>query len=135
MQRSIKVSKRVTQKQTSIWTRPAAEEFFGISFLSREHQIALSADIEAIFLQIAVPSDDSRSILFFWPEDSKQNMEVYEYKQHVSEAKSLPNCANYSFHKVANDNAVNDQSIVRSVQRIIYMDDCVKSVRSPQEAI
>ena len=63
----------------------------GINFRSREHQIALSADIEAMFLQIALPSDDSRCLLFSWPEDSKHNMEFYEYKQHVSGAKNLPN--------------------------------------------
>ena len=106
----------------------------GINFRSREHQIALSADIEAMFLQIALPSDDSRCLLFSWPEDSKHNMEFYDYKQHVSGAKSLPNCANYSFHKVANDNAVNHQILVRSVQRTFYMDDCLKTVISPQEA-
>ena len=49
-------------------------------------------------------------------------------------AKSSPTCANYAWHKVAKDNAVNDESIVRTVQRNFYMDDFLKSVRTPQEA-
>ena len=36
------------------------QSLIGIIFRFREHQIALSADIEAMFLQVAVPSDDSR---------------------------------------------------------------------------
>ena len=49
-------------------------------------------------------------------------------------AKSSPTCANYAWLKVAKDNAVNDESIVRTVQRNFYMDDFLKSVRTPQEA-
>ena len=55
----------------------------GIIFRFREHQIALSADIEAMFLQVAVPSDDSRCLRFLWREDPKQEIEVYEYTRHV----------------------------------------------------
>ena len=44
------------------------QSLVGIIFCFREHQIALSADIEAMFLQIAVPSDDSRCLRFLWRE-------------------------------------------------------------------
>ena len=40
------------------------QSLIGIIFRFREHQIALSADIEARFLQVAVPSDDSRCLRF-----------------------------------------------------------------------
>ena len=36
---------------------------------------------------------------------------------------------------MAKDNAVNDESLVRTVQRNFYIDDFLKSVRTPQEAI
>ena len=36
---------------------------------------------------------------------------------------------------MAKDNAVNDESLVRTVQRNFYIDDFLKSVRIPQEAI
>ena len=106
-----------------------------IIFRFREHQIALSADIEAMFLQVAVPSDDSRGLQFPWREDPEQRIEVYEYTRHVFGAKSSPTCANYALHQVAKDNAVNNESVVRKVQRNFYMDDFLKSVRTPQEAI
>ena len=40
------------------------QSLVGKIFCFREHQIALSADIEAMFLQINVPSDDSRCLQF-----------------------------------------------------------------------
>ena len=106
-----------------------------IIFRFREHQVALSADIEAMFLQVAVPSDDSRRLRFFWREDPEQRIEVYEDTRHVFGAKSSPTCANYALHQVAKDNAKEDEDLVRAVQRNFYMDDFLKSVRTPQEAI
>ena len=56
-----KVVRCSPERLTSIWTRPAAESV-RIFFCFREHQIALSADIEAMFLQVAVPNDESRCL-------------------------------------------------------------------------
>ena len=86
-------------------------------------------------LQVAVPNDDSRCLRFLWREDPEQKIEVYEYKRHVFGAKSLPTCANYALHEVANDNAKEDDYLVKAVQRNFYMDDFFKSVGTPQEAI
>ena len=87
----------------------------GIIFRFREHKIALSADIEAMFLQVAVPNDDNRCLQFLWGEDPDWKIEVYEYTRHVFGTKSSPICANYALHQVAKDNAVNDESLVRTV--------------------
>ena len=110
------------------------QSLIGIIFRFREHQIALSADIEAMFLQIGVPSADSRCLGFFWRDNPEQRIEVYEYTRHVFGAKSLPTFANYALYQVAKDNAVNNENVVRTVQRNFYMDDFLKSVRTPQEA-
>ena len=111
------------------------QSLIGIIFRFREHQIALSADIEAMFLQVAVPKDDSRCLRFLWREDPERRIEIYEYTRHVFGAKSSPTCENYALHQVAKDNAVNDENLVKAVQRNFYMDDFLKSVRTPQEAI
>ena len=97
--------------------------------------MALSAEIEAMFLQVAVPNEDSRCLRFFWRDDPEQRIEVYEYTRHVFGAKSSPTCANYALHQLAKDNAVNNESVVRTVQRNFHMDDFLKSVRTPREAI
>ena len=111
------------------------QSLVGIICRFREHQIALSAYIEAMFLQIAVPSDDSRCLQFLWREHPEQKMEIYKYTRDVFGAKSLSTCANYALKQVVKDNAVNDESLAKTVQRNFYMDDFLKSVRTPQEAI
>ena len=115
--------------------RDLLQSLIKIKYLFREHQIALSADIEAMFLQVAVRSDVSRCLRFLWREDPEQRIEVYEYTRHVFGAKSSRTGANYALHQVAKDNAVNDESLVRTVQRNFFMDDFLKLVRTPQEAI
>ena len=77
----------------------------------REHQIALSADIEAMFLQVAVPSDDSRCLRFLWREDREQKIEFYEYKRHVFWPQRSPTSSNYALHHLAKGNAKNDESL------------------------
>ena len=74
------------------------QSLIGIIFRSREQQIALSADVEAMFLQVAVPNDDSLCLRFLWREDPERRIEVYEYTRHVFRAKSSPTCANYALH-------------------------------------
>ena len=53
----------------------------------REHRYAVSADIEAMFLQVAVPVDECRVFRFLWRTDSASNVDVYEYSRHVFGAK------------------------------------------------
>ena len=88
-----------------------------------------------MFLQVAVPNDDNRYLRFFWREDPEQRKKVYKYTRHVFGAKSLTTCANYALHQVAKDNAEEDQNPVKAIQRNSYMDDFLKSVRTPHEAI
>ena len=111
------------------------QSLIGIIFRFREHEMALSADIEAMFLQVAVPTDDSRCLRFLWRETPEQRIDVYEYTRHVFGAKSSPTCANYALHQVARDNAKNDEALVKTVQRNFYMDDFLKSVKTSHEGI
>ena len=109
------------------------QSLIGIIFRFRKYPIALSADIEAMFLQVAVPNDDSRCLQFLWQEDPEGRIEIYEYTRHVFGAKSLPTCANYALHQVAKDNAKDEETLVKAVQQNFYMDDFLKSVITPQE--
>ena len=72
----------------------------GIIIRFREHKIALSVDIEAIFHQVAVPSDDNRCLQFLWREDPEQRIKIYENTWHVFGVMSSPTCAKYALHQV-----------------------------------
>ena len=64
------------------------QSLIGINVSFREHQIALSANIEAMFFKVAVSSDESRCLQFLWREDQEQRIEAYEYTWRVFRAKS-----------------------------------------------
>ena len=92
-------------------------------FCFREHQIAPSADINAMFLQDAVPSDENRCLQFIWREDPEQRIEKSLSRDNkFFGAKSLSACASFALHQVAKDNTKNDRSLLRTVQRNLQMD-------------
>ena len=72
----------------------------GIIFRFREHQIAITADIESMFLQVAVPKEEFRDFRFLWRVRPDDNIGIFEYNRHVFGAKSSPTCANYGFQQV-----------------------------------
>ena len=46
---------------------------FGIVFRFREHQIAITADIESMFLQVAVTKEECRVLRFLWRDKQDDN--------------------------------------------------------------
>ena len=69
----------------------------GISFRFGENHIAITADIESMFLQVAVPKDECKVLRFSWRNEPDDNIGIFEYNRPVSGAKSSPTCANYEF--------------------------------------
>ena len=61
-------------------------------------------------------NDDNRCLQFIRRKDLEQRIEVYEYTRHAFGSKE-------------------EESLVTAVLRNFYMDDFLKSVRTPQEAI
>ena len=68
----------------------------GTIFRFREGPIALTADIESMFLQVQVPEQDRSCLRFLWRPRTNEPVQIYEYQRHVFGAKSSPTCANYA---------------------------------------
>ena len=60
----------------------------GIIFRFPDSQIAMTADSESMFLQVAVPKDENIFFRFLWQPDPTETVDVYEYKRHVFGASS-----------------------------------------------
>ena len=76
----------------------------GKIFRFQEGPIALTADIESMFLQVQVPERDKSCLRFLWRPTMNELVQIYEYQRHVFGAKSSPTCANYALKRVAIDN-------------------------------
>ena len=75
---------------------------------------------------------------FLWWENGDSEARPTEYRMnvHLFGALSSPGCANFGLKRIASDNeAKYGSTVVRFVHRNFYVDDGLKSVSSPSEAI
>ena len=107
----------------------------GTIFRFREGPIALTSDIESMFLQVQVPERDKSCLRFLWRPTMNEPVQIYEYQRHVFGAKSSPTCANYALKRVAIDNEDEFPIAAKTIQNNFYMDDFIKSVETPEDAI
>ena len=55
---------------------------------------------------------------------------------HLFGSASSPSCANFALRKTAKDNEADvDSSVIETVNRNFYVDDCLKSVSNEDEAV
>ena len=88
-----------------------------------------------MFLQVQVPDRDKSCLRFLWRPTRNEPVQIYEYQHHVFGAKSSPTCANYALKRVAIDNEDESPIAAKAIQNNVYMDDFIKSVETPEEAI
>ena len=107
----------------------------GTIFRFREGPIAQTADIESMFLQMQVPEQDRSCLRFLWRPRTKKPVRIYEYQRHVFGAKSSPNSANNTPKRVGLDNEEMYPIAARTIQNNFYLNNFIKSVEVPEEAI
>ena len=106
----------------------------GVLMRFRQELIAVSADIKAMFNQVAVPEEDQSVLRFLRRKKPSDKVEVYQYVRHIFGAKCSPTCSNYALQRTARDNKDSFPLEAEAVERNIYMDDLFKSVPSLLEA-
>ena len=107
----------------------------GTIFRCREGPIALTADIESMFLQVQVPEQDRSCLRFLWCPRTNEPVQIYGYQRHVFGAKSSPTCVNYALKQLGLDNIRKYPIAAKAIQNNFYMDDLIKSVETSEEAI
>ena len=105
----------------------------GTIFRFRERPVALTAEIESMFLQVHVPEQDRSCLRFLWRPRTIEPVQIYEYQRHVLGAKSSPTCANFALKRVGLDNEEMYPIASKAIQNNFYMDDFIKSVETPEE--
>ncbi|XP_006815918.1 uncharacterized protein LOC102804515, partial [Saccoglossus kowalevskii] len=109
----------------------------GVLLQFRKEPVAIVADIKQMFHQVKVKKADCDALRFlWWPEgDLSKDPADHQMLVHPFGATSSPSCAAYALKRTADDNRSNyDTHIVDTVYRNFYVDDCLKSVASVEEA-
>ena len=103
----------------------------GVLSRFRMENVAIVADVEAMFHQVKVdPRDHSYLRFLWWPDgDLSQPFHEYSMQVHLFGATSSPACTNFCLNQAAIDQAdVFSTESVETLQQNFYMDDCLKSV-------
>ena len=113
---------------------------FHLGVLTRfwQERMAIMADIDGMFHQVKVPDADRFFLRFlWWPNgDLSCALEEYQMSVHLFGAVSSPACSNFALLKTAEDNSqCFSADLTSSVRRNFYVDDCLKSLPSTEDAI
>ncbi len=110
----------------------------GVLTRFREEPIAMMADIESMFYQVRVPSEDADFLRFLWWPNGNLDQEEEEYRMlvHLFGATSSPSCSCYALRRTAED-AINSSTpeAAQTLLRNFYVDDCLKSVATEEQAV
>ncbi|UYV63749.1 hypothetical protein LAZ67_2005488 [Cordylochernes scorpioides] len=99
----------------------------------RLNKISIVSDIEKAFLQISVVKEDRQYLRFLWWEDGKQeNLRIYQHKRVVFGVTSSPFLLAATL-KLHLEQYENEREVI-PLLKCMYMDNCVNSVTSLEEA-
>ena len=110
----------------------------GVLCRFRKEPVAFMCDIEQMFHQFRVNTEDRNYLRFLWWQDEDYSKDPIEMRMcvHLFGAASSPGCANFGLKQVASDNEANfGSSVADFLRRDFYVDDGLKSLATEAEAI
>ncbi|XP_063042981.1 uncharacterized protein LOC134437423 [Engraulis encrasicolus] len=91
-----------------------------------------------MYHQVRVPLEDRDCLRFLWwaGGDLTKDVAVFRMTVHLFGAVSSPSCAIFALRKTADDSQADfPEEVVSTVKENFYVDDCLKSVESEEEAL
>ena len=98
----------------------------------RLHQYAIQADIEAMYNQIRIPLYDRNALRFLW----LRNGEIVHYrmKTHLFGGIWCSSSSAYALRRTVHDCKDVEPLVKDTVEKAMYVDDCLKCVSNKQDA-
>ncbi|XP_043990554.1 uncharacterized protein LOC122841353 [Gambusia affinis] len=112
----------------------------GASLLSvllrfREYPVAISGDIRGMFHQIRLLPEDQPLLRFLWRDMEKERSpDIYEWRVLPFGTTCSPCCAIYALQQHVKTNSASNEEVLNSVNNAFYVDNCLQSVCTPQQA-
>lgn len=101
----------------------------------REYAVAISGDIRGMFHQVRLLPQDQSLLRFLWRDGERERSpDVYEWRVLPFGTTCSPCCAIYALQRHVQDHSVGNEEIVSSVLRAFYVDNCLQSLPSPDQA-
>ena len=100
----------------------------------RQHHFAFSADVEAMYYQVLIPAKDRDCLRFLWF-DECGDIAHYRMTRHVFGGVWCASSSTYALRKTLSDCPdVVDPLVEDTIRKSFYVDDCLKSCASEQDA-
>ena len=104
----------------------------GLLLRFRQYKVAVTADIEAMFMQVGIREDDQDALRFLWSDNDQER--TSKYQRLIFGATCSPACAIFVLQKCANDNRQEHPKIFDSITKQFYMDDFIQTFSTEEEA-
>ena len=111
---------------------------FGTLLRFREFPVAVSADIEAMFHQVEVPSKDRDALRYlWWPNgDTEKEPEIFRMTRHLFGGTWSPSVCTYALQQTARNHSQDFKpEVAQAVLHGFYVDDYLKSLQTEAKAI
>lgn len=100
----------------------------GVLLRVRQHQVAVSGDIRAMFHQIRLLPEDKPLLRFIWRDMRCEDPpDVYEWQVLPFGTTSSPCCAIFALQQHARNHQDTHPEVLQSVQQSFYVDNCLES--------
>lgn len=106
-----------------------------ILFRFRERKVAVTADIQEMFLQVKIRREDQPAQMFLWRGNDREHPpRKYKMTSMIFGASSSPFLAHSVRNRNAEDHAMEHPEAARAITEAHYMDDYVDSYANEEEA-
>lgn len=107
----------------------------GVLLRFREHAVALSGDIKGMFHQVRLLPEDKPLLRFVWRDLKREELpKIYEWQVLPFGTTCSPCCATYALQRHVFDHRQQGDSLRHSIEKCFYVDNCLQSVDTPDEA-
>ncbi|XP_067660546.1 uncharacterized protein [Haliotis asinina] len=107
----------------------------GVLLRFRQHSVAVSGDIKAMFHQVRLLPKDRPLLRFIWRDmDQTVPPNIYEWQVLPFGTTCSPCCAIYALQTHAHGHKEENPDVYRSVATVFYVDNCLDSVPTAAEA-
>lgn len=101
----------------------------------RQHAIAFSSDVRAMFHQVRLLPSDRPLLRFLWRDmDRDRAPDVYEWQVLPFGTTCSPCCATYALQRHVHDNTQPEEEVRAVIDQAFYVDNCLHSLTSPEAA-
>ncbi|XP_070410955.1 uncharacterized protein [Nothobranchius furzeri] len=107
----------------------------GVLLRFREHSVAASGDIKAMFHQVCLLPEDKPLLRFLWRGMKREEEPtVYEWQVLPFGTTCSPCCATYALQRHVKDNSKGHEDILHTVESTFYVVNCLTSITTADKA-